>query len=157
RWPIERVLAEMYSFSFGAPIPLQEMNLRTYVPRPQPTPRQWPELRSTWAEFCPRERPHDYAELVRTLRASDDPPAVRRRLAELLAADGVCALPLAARLIDSADDPAADAALDAARRGLGAAATESPRPPGPVPEEDEHFADVLSAASLVADLGAPED
>ena len=45
RWPVERVLAEMYSFKFGEGTPMQEYNLRTYLPRPHPNEAAWQTLR----------------------------------------------------------------------------------------------------------------
>ncbi|MBI2823863.1 MAG: tyrosine-protein phosphatase [Planctomycetia bacterium] len=142
RWPIERVLAEMYSFDFGPAVPLQEMNLRTYVPRPLPSEGEWRQLRAAWAPLCQDGPPPDYAVLVRHLRASPDREGVRQKLGEQLRAEAVFALPLAARLIDGPDDPACTDAADAA-----AACLE---------RTEARFADRLSAAALVADFGTPE-
>ncbi|MES1213569.1 MAG: tyrosine-protein phosphatase, partial [Singulisphaera sp.] len=115
RWPIDRVLAEMYSFSFGPPIPLQEMNLRTYTPRPQPSASEWPRLVKAWAGVYGQPAPAGYAALVRQLRAAHDQAAVASALAEQLATGGPFALPLAVRLIDTPDHPALAAAVAIAK------------------------------------------
>ncbi|HVU90531.1 MAG TPA: tyrosine-protein phosphatase [Pirellulales bacterium] len=151
-WPIERVLAEMYSFSFGPPIPLQEINLRTYVPRPQPTPDEWQVIRPCWASCCEGKAPADYPGLVRYLRTSADQDEVGRVLTEQLTQGALFALPLAVRLIDAADHPATEAAIDAARLCLqsltGAETTETSQGSG---------RDIAAAASIVADFGPRDD
>ncbi len=138
-WPIERVLNEMYSFSFGAAVPLQEMNLRTYVPRPQPTAAEWKALQAAWPEVGKYDPPADFSALAQRLRKLPDQAALKQRLCGQLQADATFALPLAVRLIDGADDPAAVAAVDAAIRSLANAQAT--------------FADHFSAAALVADFG----
>jgi hypothetical protein len=67
RWDVERTMREMYSFDFGHPIPVQEHNLRTYVPRPLPAPAQWAELSAALGGLV--GQPEDYATLMRRLRA----------------------------------------------------------------------------------------
>lgn len=139
RWPIERVLAEMYSFRFGPPIPLQEMNLRTYVPRPLPTAHEWAELRERWIDLCPAAPPAEYRTLVAALRRNPDRGQVHARLVEQLESGGVFALPLAVRLLDDPDAPAGAAAATVASACL---------------ERDNASAtDYASAAALVADFG----
>ncbi|HEY1598669.1 MAG TPA: tyrosine-protein phosphatase [Pirellulales bacterium] len=163
-WPIERVLAEMYSFSFGVPIPLQEMNLRTYVARPQPSARQWQALRSAWAGYFHNELPTDYAEFVRALRTSNDPAAVREELESQLSRESTFALPLTARLIDAPDDAAcsaSSAAADQCLRRFAGRALENRADNGAeghVRDDSEEAArvDLTSAASLVADFGTHE-
>ena len=148
-WPIDRTLAEMYSFSFGVPIPLQEVNLRTYVPRPQPTDPQWKLLRSAWAPHFHNKPPNTYAELVRALRAGNDPTAVHNELQAQLSQEDTFALPLAVRLINAPDDPACAAAAAAGDRCLQRlAAIES--------ATSADCVDLRSAASLVADFGTHE-
>lgn len=142
RWPIDRVLAEMYSFRFGPPIPLQEMNLRTYVPRPLPAAHEWAELRDHWIDLCETRTPVDYQTLVVALRRSPDRASVHARLVEQLKSAGVFALPLAVRLLDSPIDPAGEVAATAALACLQQA--------------DASETDFASAAALVSDFGDPE-
>jgi hypothetical protein len=142
RWPIEQVLDEMYSFSFGRPIPLQEYNLRSYVPRPRPDSRQWQALLSAFADPRGAPPPADYESLVRRLRQACRTAAGRRALASYLKRDGAFALPLAQRLVNDPGQPLADAAADKAAECLAC----------------QHAApqDWQSAAALVADFGTPE-
>ncbi len=130
RWPIDRVLAEMYSFSFGPPIPLQEMNLRTYVPRPRPTPDEWQALRTTWKDFLTTDSPADYATLVHVLRTTEDASGRDQKMIKQLDRDSIFTLPLAVRLIEKPEVPILPAALAAANRCLARAnsAPETPRP-----------------------------
>jgi hypothetical protein len=151
RWPIERVLAEMYSFSFGPPIPLQEMNLRTYVPRPLPNDDEWQSLRNTWAPCLKDDLVPDYTALVQHLRAHIDQSLVHRILDEQLARGAPFALPLAERLIDTAENPSAPAALAAAKACVGKVTSAD------ATAEQPAYVDLMSAASLVADLGTAED
>jgi len=156
RWPIERVLTEMYSFSFGAPIPLQEANLRTYVPRPQPSAEEWQALRNAWSDLLSSTPPHDYAEMVRLLRANQQPDAVRQRLSEQLQQSAPFALPLAVRLIDTPDDTLTSAALAAALKCLASASDAVTQVETAASHRPTHV-DLLSAATIVADFGSPED
>jgi tyrosine-protein phosphatase SIW14 len=152
RWPIDRVLDEMYSFSFGPPIPLQEINLRTYVPRAQPTPDQWQAIKKAWSSCFGDHPPNDYAALVRQLRTNANPTRVQQLLADQLAAGGVFALPLGVRLIDTPEQPAKEAAIAAAKECLARAtevAAASATRPSP--------RDVTAASSLIADFGTAED
>jgi hypothetical protein len=163
RWPIDRVLAEMYSFSFGPPVPLQEFNLRTYTPRPQPSEAEWQFLRAAWSAHLDDPQPDDYAEFVRRLRSATDQAAVKRELAEQLAKSGAFALPLAVRLIDTAEDPACQTSIAAAARILASGLASSQGNDGSERHSPEDlveratFADRMSAAALVADFGSPEE
>ena len=157
----------MYSFNFGPPVPLQELNLRTYTPRPQPSDAEWQFLRAAWSAHAKDPQPADYGELVRRLRSAADQAAVKRELADQLAQASIFALPLAVRLIDTADDPACAAAVKAAVACLaqlpnaaalqGADREGSPQRSPQEPPLHATFADLMSAAALVADFGSPEE
>ncbi len=67
------------------------MNLRTYVPRPRPTPDEWQALRTTWKDFLVKEPSADYATLVRALRTTSDAATRDRKMIEQLARVGVFA------------------------------------------------------------------
>ncbi|HEY5315480.1 MAG TPA: tyrosine-protein phosphatase [Pirellulales bacterium] len=140
RWPIERALDEMYSFSFGRPIPLQEYNLRSYVPRPRPDPAEWQALRQAFSKVQ-GPAAEDYASLVRRLRMTRGSPATRRAIDTYLRHDGPFALPLAQRLVDDPADPLALLAASQAAKCL----ERRHAPPH----------DWLAAAALVADFGTP--
>jgi len=142
RWPIERVLTEMYSFHFGQPVPLQEMNLRTYVPRPLPAAHQWPQLHAAWSNLCEGVALTDYQTLVVALRRRRNEVQINARLAEQLESGGVFALPLAVRVLDDPND-----AVDSVAANAGAACLEQP---------DSSETDIAAAASLVADFGTEE-
>ena len=142
RWPVERALAEMYSFKFGGAIRLQEHNLRTYLPRPRPSSAEWSALLGYWRPRLERQTIADYDALVRRLKAERGKDAIERALAEYVAGARPFALPLAERLIERVDDPLAVAAAKAA-----AAALDRPRAPASA---------WSSAAALVADFGNPE-
>ena len=141
RWPVERVLAEMYSFQFGPRVPLQEFNLRTYVPRPHPSDEQWREMQHAWAPLV-GEQP-DYEALVRIVAAQRTEPAVETALRTMLKQGRPFALPLAQRLMTKADDPLADAASTAASQCLA--------------RKDAGDQEVAMAAALIADFGSPEN
>lgn len=140
RWPVERVLAEMYSFKFGPPIRLQEHNLRTYLPRPHPTTAQWQGLRRDWQPVLPDGDLDDYESLVRQLRSQ------RGRWGDILTSyldrQRAFTLPLVQRLIDSPDDALAPFAAEQASRCLE--------------RLDADRASWAAAAALVADFGTPE-
>ena len=140
RWPVERALAEMYSFKFGPPIRLQEHNLRTYLPRPHPTAAEWDELRRHWQPIVAGGPLDDYEDLVRRLRA--DRERSRAALGDYLTRQRPFALPLAQRWIDHPDDPLALHATE--RAGQCAERTDVDR------------ASWAAAAALIADFGSPE-
>jgi hypothetical protein len=140
RWPIQRALDEMYSFTFGRPIPLQEYNLRSYVPRPRPEPAEWQALRQAFSN-AQGLADDDYQSLVRRLRATRNLPACRQAIQSYLRHDGPFALPLAVRLIDAPADPLANLAASKAAECL----ERRHAPPH----------DWLAAAALVADFGTP--
>jgi tyrosine-protein phosphatase SIW14 len=142
RWDAERTLAEMYSFGFGKVRPIQEHNLRTYLPRPRTDQAQWDALRTALDAVPEGDPPADYDQLIRRLRAARDRPGVRSALASYVDGDRPFAVCLAARLIDSVDDPLAPAALKAADRCLA--------------RQDAGAADWAMSAALVADFGGPD-
>ena len=142
RWPVERALAEMYSFKFGGAIRLQEHNLRTYLPRPRPAAAEWRALLAYWQPHLGRPTIADYDAIVRRLKAERGRDAIEQALAEYVASARPFALPLAERLIERVDDPLAVAAANAAADAL-----DLPRAPA---------SDWSSAAALVADFGAPD-
>jgi hypothetical protein len=141
RWPIQRALAEMYSFNFGRPIPLHEYNLRSYVPRPRPEPPQWQPLARAFPDAA-AEPAGDYESLVRRLQEACKTSVGSQSLAAYLKRDGEFALPLAARIVDEPNHPLADLAAAKAAECLELASA----PPH----------DWQSAAGLVADFGTPQ-
>lgn len=144
RRPIADVLQEMYSYSFGHPIPAQERNLRTYVPRPLPTLEEWPAV-AAWFGFDSSRPPCDAVPMLALqIRNDDAAGSLRRTLADALTAEKPYALALASRVIDDLDDPLIDVAMPSARRILQLRRG--------IPERE-----VTAAAALVADFGTAED
>jgi len=145
RWPVDRALAEMYSFKFGPPVRLQEHNLRTYLPRARPAPADWDALARHWHDVVSGAAPADYEALIRRLRALRDPNEVENLVNRTLDADldraGPFVLPLAERLIDKTGD------VLVPRACLAAAAC--------VERADARAADWSAAAALIADFGDP--
>lgn len=146
RWPFDRVLAEMYSFQFGEKAPLQEYNLRTFLPRPRPTETQWTELQRTWKSALGGDSMADYARLVQHLRQARQDSGRRVKVEELLITslknEKPFALGLAARCIDEPDDVLASAATAAATRCLE--------------RLDATQEDLSVAAALIADFGTEQ-
>lgn len=142
RWPIDRVLEEMYAFSFGRPIPWQEYNLRSYVPRPLPEPADWLSLSRAFPAPAGDTGREGYQDLVRRLRAARSSPAVEQAIETYLRQGRPFALPLALRLIDSQRDPLTALATATAAECLERRHAQ-PR-------------DWLAAAALVADFGNPQ-
>ena len=138
---VERTLAEMYSFKFGPPIRLQEHNLRTYLPRPHPTPAEWRELRSYWQPIARGDKLNDYEDLVRRWRT--DRKRFAAAMAVYLEGQQPFALPLVQRWIDSPADPLARRAAEHASRCLE--------------RLDADRATWAASAALVADFGSPEE
>ncbi len=143
RWPVERVLEEMYSFDFGAPVPIQDHNLRTYLPRPLPTAKQWASLRKAFGPMT--DQPADYATLVRRLRKADKAanPRVRAALRDYLQRRQPFAICLAQRVIDRCENPLAELATAEAVRRLR--------------QDQGSAADWAMSAALVADFGSPAE
>ena len=140
-WSVDDALAEMYAFDFGTCVPVQEFNLRTYVPRPRPTATEFRDLKAAFDPMLPRPAA-DYAELVRALRESRANDSVRSSLAQYLRNGRPFCVALAARLIDAPDDPLASTAVEAAERRLN--------------DSRSSEAEWLSAAAVVADFGGRE-
>lgn len=143
RWPVERALAEMYSFDFGLAVPIQEHNLRTYLPRPHPEPDQWQALRESFESYVGSDAIKDYETLVRVLRAQRKEASLQAAVMKYLLAERPFAVPLAQRLIDSPADPLVPTAASSARKILDQSAAPS------------H--DWSMAAAVVADFGAVDD
>ncbi|MGE0607557.1 MAG: hypothetical protein AB7O62_10715 [Pirellulales bacterium] len=147
RWPAERALREMYSFSFGPPVPLQDHNLRTYSPRPRPNAAQLADITRHFASVLADSPTPEYEPLVHALRHSAHPggglsDTVRALLSEYLAASRPFALPLAQRLIDEPYDPLAELAAQQAADCLQ--------------QPQAAAIDYTAAAALVADFGTME-
>jgi hypothetical protein len=139
RWDVERTMREMYSFEFGAPVPVQEHNLRTYLPRPLPSPEQWTSLLAALGHLL--GQPADYATFVRRLRGARGNATVEAALTAYLEDARPFALCLAPRVIDTPDDPCAPLACDLAAACLC--------------EPDAPAVDWAIAAAFVADFGDP--
>ena len=139
RWAVESALLEMHSFEFGPPQPIQEHNLRTYLPRPRPEVPQWDELVREFHETLPGGPPADYEQLVRRLRATRDRPAVQEGLERYVSERRPFGLCLAHRLIDAADDPLAATATRLATEYLSQTTGEA--------------TDWAVSAALVGDFG----
>ena len=142
RWDVERTLEEMYSFDFGPAQFIQEHNLRTYLPRPRPSPIEWEQVSAAFAGLVSSPSADDYEELVYRLRRHDDRAAVRQALQQYLQGGGKFGLPLVRRLIDWADDPTAGMAAEWAV--------------GHLESQDAEATNWSVASALVADFGTPE-
>lgn len=143
RWPIERTLTEMYSFDFGPASPMQEHQLRTYYPRPQPTPLEFAALRKAFGAVVSPTTPHDYESLIYALRQRRTQPELSASLADYLVGKQPFAVPLAQRLIDDPNERVAVVAVRCARELLQS------------PTASAH--DWAMSAALIADFGAPHD
>jgi hypothetical protein len=139
RWNVEDALREMYSFEFGAPVPIQEHNLRTYFPRPLPNAEEWTALQAALAELP--DRPRDYASFVRQLRVGRSQPRVEQSLHRYIAGGRPFALCLAHRVIDEPGDRLAAVACRPAIACLR--------------RDDAEPREWAIAAALVADFGEP--
>jgi hypothetical protein len=138
RWDVDDALAEMYSFDFGGGVDLHETNLRTYWPRPRPDSDQLAALTAHFGGVL-SPVPQDYESLVRVLRSRRCERDVAAATASYLEAGAPFAIPLAARLIDTPDDPLVGAIIPLAGKTLDSlGATE---------------ADWFASAALVADFG----
>ncbi len=120
-WSADEALGEMRSFEFGPPVPVQEHNLRTFLPRPQPGAAEWSAVHAALARLL--DQPDDYATLVRRLRQARPRPEVERALEAYLAAGHPFSLCLAARVIDRPSDPLAETASRQAAECLRSDAT----------------------------------
>ncbi len=103
RWGVEPTLREMFSFEFGPPARIQEHNLRTYLPRPVPSPSEWQSLKQA---FVPQvvASAADYPALVQALRQHRSDEKTARGVKQYLLEHKPFALALAARLIDKPND-----------------------------------------------------
>lgn len=138
RWSIEDALREMYTFDFGEPAPVQDHNLRTYVPRPLPDEAEWSALRSQLgSQFAVA----DFGEFVGKIRRARGQSVVEKALANYLRTGQPFALCLAQRLIDSPSDPLVTHVLPWAEVTLR--------------NENASPRDLAAAVGLVADFGQP--
>lgn len=139
RWPVAAALAEMYQFEFGGPIALQEINLRTYLPRPRPDVAALAALHEAFDTSLGPPAAKDDEDLIRRLRANYTREDVRTAFESYLRANRPFALPLAQRLINDVDDPlAAIAAGEGAKR---------------LDQTDGNADSWSAAAALVTDFG----
>lgn len=146
RWTAADALREMYAFSFGGAVPVQEHNLLTYVPRPEPTAEQWRTLQTALAPHLPQLSFDSYRTLVRSLKAAQF-AEVSAIVQNYVADNKPFALPLAMRLIDGLQHPLASTATKSARQLL-AEQQQSRR-------NDE--TSVIAAVALIADYGSPQE
>jgi hypothetical protein len=122
---------------------MQEHNLRTYLPRPRPSPDEWEALANHWRGVLAESSFDDYDAWVRRLRSERHSPksagVVNTALIAYLDRSGPFALPLAQRLID---EPL-DALVPRACRAAAAC----------IERADAPAADGSAAAALIADFG----
>lgn len=151
-WPIEPTLAEMYSFDFGEPNALQDLNLRTYLPRPLPEPHERLALQQAFAEFAPSglsddplQRVFDHSQFVKRLARRCDEPELERRLTEYVAQRRPFAIPLMQAVLQEAAD------RDCSR--LRAAASETALV---LLQSEARSREWSAAAALIADVGDDE-
>lgn len=141
--PVAEVLEEMYSYAFGHPIPAQERNLRTYVPRPVPTAAEWPEVAAAFGIDKTRSPLEAIPILAIQIRRDGEAGRLRATLNDALSQQRPYALALASRVIDDLDDPLIPIAVPMAReilqRRVGSAR------------------DVTAAAAIIADFGTNDD
>jgi hypothetical protein len=143
RWTPDQALDEMYSFSFGMPVPIQELNLRTYRPRPLPDEAAWPTVAAAFG-IDSSERPAEAVPvLAQRIRkdAADGP--MRSAFRSFVESGHRYALPLASRVVDDVDDPLLTRLLPAARAVLA--------------ESSAPAEELIAAAAMVADFGSPDD
>ncbi|HEX3872223.1 MAG TPA: hypothetical protein VHV77_17380, partial [Pirellulales bacterium] len=143
RWPADRAIAEMHSFDFPEIVPIQEHNLRTYLPRPRPDAQTWATMAKAFESVMDAPLPSTYEQFVRSLRRIAQRHSVQERVSNYLERQQPFALPLAARLIDEPDDPLVRPTMIAALKTLRSfLATRG---------------DWQMAASVIADFGSPEN
>ena len=141
RWPASRAIREMLSFDFGENVPIQDLNLRTYLPRPLPSEDEWQALVQEFSPLLDGRTPATYGELVHRLRDKSSRVPISRALNQYLKLKRPFALPLAQRLIDEPDHPSAAAAARSAADCLA--------------RVDASHVDWAASAALVADFGTP--
>lgn len=146
RRPAAEALREMYTFNFGGAVPVQEHNLLTYVPRPEPSAEQWRTLQASFGPLVPQTDAASYRDLVRRLKTTATDEQVTA-LQDYLRDGKPFALPLAMRLIDGPQHPLAAAATKSARQFL-AKETASPL---------DDNASTIAAVALIADYGSPPE
>jgi hypothetical protein len=139
RWPVERAIEEMYSFDFGPQAQIQELNLRTYLPRPLPESLEWKELKGALAPHLTYANPRDFAHLVRGIHSQRGQADLEAALLAYLDEQRPFALQLMQWVILEPGDPLAERATEMAASVL----------------EREKFNPTLisTAAILIADFG----
>ena len=150
RWPVERVLEEMYGYDFGPPIAIHEHNLRTYWPRPRPDASTglqliewfWPRLSTAEGEGN-ASAPRDYEQLVYVLRQYGDAAKLTDAVRTYLDREGPFGLELAHRLIDTPDGALARFASKVAVEQLD--------------DAEADFDRLATAAAIIADFGSPDE
>jgi len=143
RWTPQAALDEMYSFNFGMPVPIQELNLRSYRPRPLPDDADWPTVAAAFGVDA-AERPADAMPvLARRIRTDATDGRWRRAFGTFVGTGHPYALPLASRVVDDVDDPLLTTLLPQARTVLA-----NPK---------SLAAETTAAAALIADFGSPDD
>lgn len=140
RWPADRAIQEMLSFSFGPVVPDHDLHLRTYSPRPRPNAAVFERLREHFSQAA--DTPADYESLVRSLLHAADRGHVLQLVEAYVRSDGPFALPLVQRLIDAPGEPLATLAAERAAVCLSLG--------------DANPIDWTAAAALVADFGDTE-
>jgi hypothetical protein len=143
RWSADDAIREMRSFSFGEAVAVQELNLRTYSPRPLPDAAAWPGLAAMFDLPADSPAAEEVPTLVLRIQRQSKGGALRKAFETFAASDHAYALPLAARVIVEADDPLLPTLLATARRKLENVGTSS--------------AETAAAATLIADFGSPPD
>ncbi|MBS0210388.1 MAG: tyrosine-protein phosphatase [Planctomycetes bacterium] len=143
RWSAEDALAEMHSFSFDECVQVQQANLRTYLPRPHPSEKEWQALAEHFAPVIGEPKPTQYEELIRRLRAKRGDADTMNAVSHYQGSHGPFAIPLAQRLADGPTDLIGRSAAH-----QGAKLIES---------HEATDAEYQMAAALVADYGTPED
>ena len=70
RWGIDRAMEELRSSGLDHPPRIPDHNLRTYVPRPRPTGREWDQMLSAFDGVVADDGRASYEKLTGRLRAS---------------------------------------------------------------------------------------
>jgi tyrosine-protein phosphatase SIW14 len=143
RWSPDAALVEMYSFQFGNPIPVQEHNLRTYLPRPLPDALQWKELAEKFDLDAAAAPAKALPSLVHAIRHAGPNDLLRRKFLQYVEEEKAFAVPLTTWVVRETGDFLPPQAVVLARRAI-----ESPTADAQT---------VSAAAALIADFGSTDD
>lgn len=143
RWTADQAIEEMRSFSFSETVAVQELNLRTYCPRPLPDDAAWPTVAATFGLRADLKSADEIPPLAQRIRSEGCDGSLRRTFESFATSDHPYALPLASRAIADAGDPLLPKLLTTARRKLEDSTTDK--------------AEAAAATTLIADFGSPED